>query len=775
MVAGDLVNTASRIQAAAEPGTVLVGEATRRATRGGDRLRGRRRARAQGEGRAGAALARRPGGRGGAAGVGRSAGPRAAVRRPRPRAAPRQGALPRVRGRGPRAPRLGRRHRRHRQVAPRVGVREVHRRAGRGRLVAPRPLPRLRRRRRVLGARRDGADARADPRGRGRRGRARSSARPSTEHVPDPDERRWVEPRLAAPARSRGPGAPDQENLFSAWRLFFERLAAGSGLSSSRTSTGPTAALLDFVEYLLEWSRSHPIFVLTLARPELPTGDRPGAPASATFTLALPRAAPAARRWTARSRASCPACPTSCGDASASAPRAVPLYAVETVRMLLDRGLLAREGDVLPRRPAPIDDARRAGDAPRADRRPSRRPRARRSAGSSRTRSCSARRSRRGPRADRLAGPRARAAPRRLVRKEMLSLEDRPALARARPVRLPPGISSSASPTRRSRGGSARRSTSPRRATSRAPAPTRTRSSRSSRPTTSTPTAPRRTTRTRPRCSARGSRPAHPRGRAGRVARGDARRPSAHFERAAELADEPLDAAELLERAGEMAPTAAARRCGVALRAVDRPLRGGGCTHPAARVSARIGDARPEHGRLDEAIERMERRSPCSPATSRTRTFAVLAAQLGRLLFFAGRGRRSRSSGSSSRSRWRRPCDLPEVYRRRSTRSPHPYARAAREGLALLRRPSRSRSSTISRRPRCARLLQPRGRAARAAHEARSALVSGLALARRRGEPYWEASMPRADRSVPRRRLGCGARMAELPEQRGRTHGIRSP
>ena len=32
MVAGDLVNTASRIQSAAKPGTVLVGEATRRAT-----------------------------------------------------------------------------------------------------------------------------------------------------------------------------------------------------------------------------------------------------------------------------------------------------------------------------------------------------------------------------------------------------------------------------------------------------------------------------------------------------------------------------------------------------------------------------------------------------------------------------------------------------------------------------------------------------------------------------------------------------------------------
>src|SRR5262249_54913563 len=90
------------------------------------------------------------------------------------------------------------------------------------------------------------------------------------EHVLDGEERRFVEPRLAHLIGLEDSSTADRQDLFAAWRLFFERLA----------DTDPTvlcfedmqwadASLLDFVEYLLEWSRDYPIYVIMLARPEL--------------------------------------------------------------------------------------------------------------------------------------------------------------------------------------------------------------------------------------------------------------------------------------------------------------------------------------------------------------------------------------------------------------------------------------------------------------------------------------------------------------------------
>src|SRR5206468_8908633 len=90
------------------------------------------------------------------------------------------------------------------------------------------------------------------------------------EYILDPGERDWVEPRLAH-LLGLEEGAPgDQENLFSAWRILFERLAEQSPtILVFEDMQWADAGLLDYLEYLLDWSRSHPLFVLVLTRPEL--------------------------------------------------------------------------------------------------------------------------------------------------------------------------------------------------------------------------------------------------------------------------------------------------------------------------------------------------------------------------------------------------------------------------------------------------------------------------------------------------------------------------
>ena len=108
-----------------------------------------------------------------------------------------------------RAPaRVDRRRRRDRQVAALLGVREVHRRPGDGHLVAPRPLPLVRRGRRLLGAGRDGARPGEDPRGRGRGQRRREAARHARAPRPRRGRARLDRAAPAAPPRARRADGP---------------------------------------------------------------------------------------------------------------------------------------------------------------------------------------------------------------------------------------------------------------------------------------------------------------------------------------------------------------------------------------------------------------------------------------------------------------------------------------------------------------------------------------------------------------------------------------
>jgi class 3 adenylate cyclase/tetratricopeptide (TPR) repeat protein len=164
------------------------------------------------------------------------------------------------------------------------------------------------------------------------------------EHILDPEERGFVEPRLAHLLGLAEHQARDQQDLFAAWRLFFERLAETyPTVLAFEDMQWADASLLDFVEYLLDWSRSSPIFVVTLARPEL-LERRPtwGAGQRSFSSLYLEPLSEEAMEELLTGLV--PGLPSEVRDRILARAEGVPLYAVETVRMLLDRGLLTQEG-----------------------------------------------------------------------------------------------------------------------------------------------------------------------------------------------------------------------------------------------------------------------------------------------------------------------------------------------------------------------------------------------------------------------------------------------
>ena len=304
--------------------------------------------------------------------------------------------------------------------------------------------------------------ARGSPRTNTRRG-AREARGVLAEIVPDPEERAFVEPRLQHLLGLTDRVAPDREDLFSAWRLFVERMAdqfpvimvfedihwADAALIefSSTCSTGRAATRST-------WSRSR--------GRTCPSGTRLGR-RPAQLHLALPRAAPRRRRSTTCSRGLVPGLPgrrrrgSGSGPTASRSTRSRPsgCCSTEACSSAEDEGyrvtgdldtldvpetlhaLIAARLDGLPARGAPPAPGRR---------------RARQDLRAAGPRG--ARRGRRG----RQSTPRSTPS----SRKEMLVARHRSPLARARPVRLRPGTD----PARRLRDAVAprtgRRSTSPR-------------------------------------------------------------------------------------------------------------------------------------------------------------------------------------------------------------------------------------------------------------------------------------------------------------------------
>ena len=162
------------------------------------------------------------------------------------------------------------------------------------------------------------------------------------DYVPDDDERSWLLPRLATLL-----GVADlvgstssfvRDDLFGAWRTFLERVAhyedSAGAIVLLDDLQWADPALLDFITHVLDHAQA-PIFMLALARTELAekaptfaTGRR----ATALHLEPLPDA-----QMASLIEGLVGGMPPDLRDALVERSEGIPLYAVETVRGLIDR------------------------------------------------------------------------------------------------------------------------------------------------------------------------------------------------------------------------------------------------------------------------------------------------------------------------------------------------------------------------------------------------------------------------------------------------------
>jgi class 3 adenylate cyclase/tetratricopeptide (TPR) repeat protein len=161
--------------------------------------------------------------------------------------------------------------------------------------------------------------------------------------VPDPGERAYVGVRLGRLLGVPFPGDAGtplaREELFAGWRLFFERLAAQMPVVLLvEDAQHADHGLLDFLDHLIDWARDLPVYALVFARPELHQ-TRPGFGAGrnrSTLTLDPLDRASMGRLVDAL----VPGMPQAARAKITDQAQGVPLFAVETVRALIDRDIV---------------------------------------------------------------------------------------------------------------------------------------------------------------------------------------------------------------------------------------------------------------------------------------------------------------------------------------------------------------------------------------------------------------------------------------------------
>jgi class 3 adenylate cyclase/tetratricopeptide (TPR) repeat protein len=168
------------------------------------------------------------------------------------------------------------------------------------------------------------------------------------EGAADASERNWLNASLAPLVGAAAAAAGEREESFTAWRRFIEGIASERPLVLVFEDLHwADDALVDFVEHLVDWSTDVPLLVLCSARPELyerHPGWGGGKRNSNTISLSPLGADETARLLAALMQKA--VLPAQTQRTLLERAGGNPLYAEEFVRMLSDRGVLTEQGEL---------------------------------------------------------------------------------------------------------------------------------------------------------------------------------------------------------------------------------------------------------------------------------------------------------------------------------------------------------------------------------------------------------------------------------------------
>jgi class 3 adenylate cyclase len=165
-----------------------------------------------------------------------------------------------------------------------------------------------------------------------------------TEYVADAGERDWLEPHLAGLLGVAAVPDVERPELFAAWRTFFERVAdRGPTIMVFEDIHWADSGLLDFVEEMVKRASHHPIQIVTLARQDL-LERRPGWGSAQAHSVGVQLGPLADVDVRDLVDGMVPGIPEELRDRIVSTAAGIPLYAVEFVRMLVGDGTLVRDG-----------------------------------------------------------------------------------------------------------------------------------------------------------------------------------------------------------------------------------------------------------------------------------------------------------------------------------------------------------------------------------------------------------------------------------------------